>query len=123
MNTHIQNLAMISAVLTFAGCQTNKPGINSEQGYSTEASIPGKSGKKQEIRSVKGIVKKIFYGKDGYVASIQASDNQLYFATISRVNLKDPKQFRNFNVNDPIQVEGDYWEIDDENQITVREIL
>lgn len=123
MNTHIQNLAMISAVLTFSGCHSNTHDAQTGQSVNTETVLAeSKSQKETEMRTVTGIVKNIFYGKDGYVASIFAKDNQQYFATISRANLKNPQQYRSFNVNDTVTVKGDYWEIDDENQITVREI-
>jgi len=124
MNTQIQNLAMISAVLAFAGCHSNKTTTKTERKSETEnvlSEIPART--KAETIVVEGTVKSIFNGKDGFTANIQTKDNKVYMVTVSRANLSDPKQYRSFNTNEVVKVNGDYWKMNDEDHVTVRTIL
>ncbi len=75
----------------------------------------------QDFKSISGIVKAIEFGKDGYSAKLETFDNQMYFVTISSVNLKNPKQYRTSNIGDTLKVSGEFWKMGKENQITVQE--
>ena len=122
MNTNIQNLAMLSAVIAF-GCHSNKTDEKTERKFTTETVLTGnKPDPMPETRNIEGTVKTIFHGKDGYIANVHTTDNQIYYATISRANLNDPTQYREFKPNETVKLNGDYWKIDDEDQLTVREI-
>ena len=121
MNSNIQNLAMLSAVIAFAGCNSNKAfdrELKAETVLSEVRNI-----EKSKSKTIEGTVKSIFYGKDGFVANVYTTDNLIFVATISRTNLKDPSQYRNFNVSEVVKITGDLWRMNDEDQITVREIL
>ena len=123
MNTYIQNLAMLSAVIAF-GCNSNKPGQKNENKLEVETVLAQPDvALRPIIKSISGTVKNIFHGKDGYIASIHTAENLTYFATVSRSNLNEPHQYREFHINETVSLQGDYWKIDDEDQITVREIF
>lgn len=130
---NIQNLAMLSAVIAFASCNSNKPEpqtdtepqketITTEMDTAKQAAAASQQAKPNETLTIEGTVKEIANGKDGYTASILTSDNQTYKATISHSNLKDAKQYRTFNTNEIVKVTGDSWKMGEENHITVREI-
>jgi len=120
VNTQIQNLAMLSAVIAFAGCNSSK---TSDRKLTPDIVLADtKSTDTPETKTIEGIVKNIFHGKDGYVASIHATDNLVYLAAISRSNLKNPSQFREFNLNEAVKLYGEHWRMNDEDQLTVREI-
>ena len=120
MNTNIQNLAMLSAVIAFS-CNSNKTGDKDLRKIETVLA-ESKATPKPETRIIEGTVKNIFHGKDGYTATIYTKENTTYYATISHSNLKDPAQYRELKPNEVVKLNGDYWKIDDEDQLTVREI-
>lgn len=129
MKTYVQNLALLSAVIAF-GCNSNKtePQTDQENQIKSVAAetdtIDGKNQEEaSEMKTIEGIVKRIDNGKDGYTAVIETKNDSTFNATISRANLKDPKQYRSFNINEIVKLNGDYWKMGAENQLTVREIL
>ena len=71
---------------------------------------------------ISGKVNEIKPGKDGYTAQITTTGNLIYYATISRVNLKNAGQYKTVAVGDSITVKGDIWQMEKENHITVREM-
>ncbi len=58
---------------------------------------------------ISGKVESIEGGKDGYTAKITTDTKEVYFATISIVNV--------------VAVKGEKWKTDDENHIKVTEIV
>lgn len=72
--------------------------------------------------TVKGEITEINNGKDGYTAKIKMADGTVYFATISIPNLKDPKQYKKFNVGDVIKVKGKTYKIEEDTLIKVEEL-
>jgi hypothetical protein len=127
MKHHIQNLAMLSAVIAFASCESNKKTTITESGTEiTKVRTPGKDtinteeSPRAETKTVEGRVTEINQGKDGYTATIETSDKQLYAVTISHSNLKDHTQYKMVKVGDNLKVTGDYWKLQDKHQITVR---
>lgn len=75
------------------------------------------------LKTVLGEVKDITLGKDGYTAKVVTVTNDVYYATISRANLKHPDQYKSVEVGEKLKVSGDFWTMEGANQITVREIL
>ncbi|GEP50820.1 hypothetical protein FNO01nite_14920 [Flavobacterium noncentrifugens] len=127
MKSHIQNLAMMSAVIAFASCNTAKtdakPEIQTETTVSeTDTATAITEEPKAETKSVEGKVQEIQNGKDGYTAKIETADKEIYFVTISHSNLKDHTQYKSVKVGETLKVSGDSWKADTENHITVREI-
>jgi hypothetical protein len=72
--------------------------------------------------TVKGEIREINQGKDGYTAKIKMANGTVYFATISIPNLKDPKQYRKFNVGDVIRVKGKTFKVEEDTMIKVEEL-
>lgn len=75
------------------------------------------------LTTAEGKVLEIQQGKDGYTAKIQSTNEDIYFITISHANLTDPKQYKTVKVGDQIMVSGESLKSEDEEHITVREIL
>ena len=72
--------------------------------------------------TVKGVVKDINRGKDGYTAKIETTDGQIVAATVSRANLYEPKLYREFAVGETVKVTGNSWILDGVSQMTVRDL-
>lgn len=129
MKTYVQNLAMLSAVIAF-GCNSNKTEPQADQAktenvaHETDAAPnENATGQTMENKTIEGIVTATAHGKDGYTATIETKTDGIFQATVSRANLKDPKQYRDFNANEIVKLSGDSWKMGDDNQLTVREIL
>jgi hypothetical protein len=96
---------MIVAVLFTASCRSKPP-----QATETAAT-----------QWISGTITAVQPGKDGYTATILTADKKVYQATISRVNLEQPEQYRSLKTGDKISVRGERWQMDGEH-ITVREM-
>jgi hypothetical protein len=127
MKMYVQNLAMLSAVIAF-GCNSNKTEPQAEepktQTVTTEDASHETTEQTQqtEVKTIEGTVKATNHGKDGFTATIETKGGGMYQATISRANLKDAKQYREFNNNEIVKLTGDSWKMGEDNQLTVREI-
>lgn len=127
MKSYVQNLAMLSAVIAF-GCNSNKTESQSEMpadSIKTETDTTAAAtdaAATTALKTIEGVVTSTTHGKDGYTATIETKDEGNFQATISRANLKDPKQYRDFNSNEIVKLTGDFWKMGAENQLTVREI-
>jgi hypothetical protein len=72
---------------------------------------------------ISGKVTEVRLGKDGYTAKLITEDKQVYFATISRANLKEnASQYRTIKPGEKIRVKGDTFSIGEETHVTVREL-
>jgi hypothetical protein len=77
----------------------------------------------QEIEvTVTGKVTEINRGKDGYSATIDATDGKIYTGTISIPNMADPKKYRNVNIGETITVTGTTFGPGDNAIIKVTEL-
>lgn len=131
MKNTIQNLAMMSAVIAFASCGQKKATTTETEGeVKTEQvqvepvkdTVAEPEAPKAETKTVEGIVKEINNGKDGYTAKIETKDKESYFVTISHSNLTNHEQYKSVKVGETLKVTGDFWKMDTESHITVREI-
>ncbi|AXB55539.1 hypothetical protein [Flavobacterium fluviale] len=73
--------------------------------------------------AVSGKVESIESGKDGYTAKITTDKKEVYFATISIVNVGGPQNYKQVKIGDVVSVKGEKWKTDDENHIKVTEIV
>lgn len=73
--------------------------------------------------TAEGIVTEIIQGKDGYTAKLKSDNGEIYHVTISRVNLRNPVQYKTVVIGESLKVSGDLWMNGNIKQITVREIL
>ncbi|RZJ70478.1 hypothetical protein [Flavobacterium sp.] len=130
IKTNIQNLAMLSAVITFASCESSKKVEIKEDGTEVievrkpEQDTVNKVAKPEaESRSVSGKVTKVNFGKDGYTAIVSTASGENYAVTISHSNLTDHTQYKEFKVGEELKATGDFWKnAEAENQITARKI-
>lgn len=74
----------------------------------TATEVPVEEGK---TISVKGEVIEITRGKDGYMAKIMAEEGKSYVVTVSIVNLKDPKQFKQVEKGQVIEATGETFSL------------
>ncbi len=77
----------------------------------------------KDKNTVSGIVVSIENGKDGYTAKINTAKNEVYFATVSIVNVGGPEKFKRFKEGDEVSVKGEIWKTDTEKHIKVKEIV
>jgi uncharacterized protein YceK len=72
---------------------------------------------------ISGKVTDVQPGKDGYTARLVTAGGQVYFATVSRANLKEnASQYRPVAVGDTLRLKGDVWQQGDQTHVTVREL-
>ncbi|MCI9844167.1 hypothetical protein [Flavobacterium pectinovorum] len=77
----------------------------------------------KENNTVTGKVDSIESGKDGYTAKITTDAKELYFATISIVNVGGPENYKQLKIGDEVSVKGEIWKSEDEKHIKVTEIV
>jgi hypothetical protein len=77
---------------------------------------------KAVTRTVSGLVSEVNQGKDGYTAKIITPTNEVVAVTVSRINLKDPKTYKDAKAGDILSVTGEQWSLEGVTQITARKI-
>ncbi|MEO8764921.1 MAG: hypothetical protein ABI416_11565 [Ginsengibacter sp.] len=113
MKNNTKKVMILLVSVFFVSCQSNKKMLNT-------GTIAENTTMKSEF--ISGSVNEIQKGKDGYTAKITSAEGQLYYATISHSNLKNPAQYKTLQIGDTIKVKGDAWKMENENHITVREL-
>lgn len=89
----------------------------------SEASAPaGRQHKDGETITVTGKVTEITFGKDGYTARLQDAGGNIYTATISRVNLNDPGQYREVKTGDKLIVTGEVTNLEQDVLLRVSKL-
>lgn len=111
----MKKILIAPALLLLLSCAENK---NVQSTNSTANS----SESTNSTKTIEGEVAEIKQGKDGYTAKIK-TDNEIYFVTVSRANLKDPMQYKTVKEGETLKVSGDFWKMENENQITARELF
>lgn len=77
----------------------------------------------KDKNTISGKVQSIEFGKDGYTAKISTAKNEVYFATISIVNVGGPKNYKKLKEGDEVSLKGEIWKTDTEKHIKVKEIV
>ena len=77
----------------------------------------------KDKNTISGKVESIENGKDGYTAKINTAKNEVYFATVSIVNVGGPQNYKRFKEGDEVSVKGEIWKTDTEKHITVKKIV
>ncbi|OXA99605.1 hypothetical protein B0A75_10720 [Flavobacterium oncorhynchi] len=77
----------------------------------------------KDKNTISGKVQSIEFGKDGYTAKINTAKNEVYFATISIVNVGGPENYKKLKEGDEVSVKGEIWKTDTEKHIKVKEIV
>ncbi len=126
---NVNKIALLSVVIAFGACEQHKKSTIIESGEEVvkvrtphEDTIVKPEVSDNASISVGGIVTDINMGKDGYTATIETSEKEIYHVTISRANLKDAAQYKQVEKGAMLNVSGDFWKMDNQNQVTVRTI-
>ena len=77
----------------------------------------------KDKNTISGKVQSIEFGKDGYTAKISTAKNEVYFATISIVNVGGPENCKKLKEGDEVSLKGEIWKTDTEKHIKVKEIV
>jgi hypothetical protein len=77
----------------------------------------------KDKNTVSGKVQSIEFGKDGYTAKISTDKNEIYFATISIVNVGGPQNYKQLKEGENVTLKGEIWKTDTEKHIKVKEIV
>ena len=77
----------------------------------------------KDKNTVSGKVESIESGKDGYTAKINTNKNEIYFATISIVNVGGPQNYKQLKEGEEVTLKGEIWKTDTEKHIKVNEIV
>ncbi|MDR6845978.1 hypothetical protein [Flavobacterium granuli] len=112
----MKKFIIIPVLLIMFGCAEIK---NTPNGNTSTS----KSEIDKKIKTIEGEVLEINQGKDGYTAKLKTNTEEIYFVTISHSNLKNPTQYKATKIGEKLKVSGEFWKMNGENQITVREIL
>lgn len=81
-------------------------------------SCAGMKGKNQ----LEGNVESVELAKDGYTAKVRTAKNEIYWATISRVNL-GTQNYKVLKATDKVVLKGEVWKTDSDKYIEVKEIV
>lgn len=77
----------------------------------------------KDKNTISGKVQSIEFGKDGYTAKINTAKKEVYFATISIVNVGGPENYKKLKEGDEVSLKGEIWKTDTEKHIKVKEIV
>lgn len=77
----------------------------------------------KDKNTISGKVQSVEFGKDGYTAKINTAKNEVYFATISIVNVGGPENYKKLKEGDEVSLKGEIWKTDTEKHIKVKEIV
>ena len=77
----------------------------------------------KDKNTVSGKVESIESGKDGYTAKITTDSKEVYFATISIVNVGGPQNYKQLKEGEEVTLKGEIWKTDTEKHIKVKEIV
>lgn len=76
----------------------------------------------KDKNQLEGNVESVEFAKDGYTAKVKTAKNEIYLATISRVNL-GTQNYKVFKTGDKVALKGEIWKTDSEKYIKVTQIL
>ena len=109
------SLLFLLAVLTGCGSGSSNPARPDAATHPTREAVRNDY--------ISGKVTQVQPGKDGYTARLLTDAGRVYFATISRANLKEnAAQYRSAAVGHTLRLRGDVWQAGDETHLTVREL-
>jgi hypothetical protein len=77
----------------------------------------------KDKNTISGKVESIEFGKDGYTAKVKTAKNEIYYATISIVNVGGPENYKKLKEGDEVSLKGEIWKADTEKHTKVKEIV
>lgn len=128
-------LLLLSTIAILSACNDKKQDATQEPAVielndtiatdNTEVATPDTSLVKYtdgEVITIEGRVTEIINGKDGYTAKIYSPSGEVFSATISIPNMKDPKGYKTVEVGDDITVTGEVVNLESDVLIKVTEL-
>lgn len=125
MKKNLLKIAALTGVIALSSCNKKvevKTEVVDNQEVVVADSIAAPETPAVETKTVEGKVVEITNGKDGYTAKLETAEKEYYFVTISNSNLTNHEQYKSVKVGETLKVTGDFWKMEDKNQITVRVI-
>ncbi|MFY0482873.1 hypothetical protein ACI6PS_09710 [Flavobacterium sp. PLA-1-15] len=123
MKKNLLKIVVLMGVFSLSSCvKVEKKETEVNQEVVATDTIAELETPKAETKTVEGKVVEITYGKDGYTAKLETPEKEFYFVTISHANLTDHAQYKKVKVGETLKVTGDFWKMENDNQITVRVI-
>jgi hypothetical protein len=77
----------------------------------------------KDKNTISGKVISVEFGKDGYTAKINTAKNEVYFATISIVNVGGPQNYKLLKEGEEVSLKGEIWKTETEKHMKVKEIV
>jgi hypothetical protein len=77
----------------------------------------------KDKNTISGKVESVEFGKDGYTAKIKTDKDEVYYATISIVNVGGPENYKKLKEGDEVSLKGEIWKTDTEKHLKVKEIV
>lgn len=125
MKKNLLKIAALTVVIALSSCnkkvEVKTEAVDNQEVVAAD-SITTPETPEVETKTVEGKVLEITNGKDGYTAKLETAEKEHYYVTISHSNLTDHEQYKSVKVGETLKVTGDFWKMEDKNQITVRVI-
>nr|WP_315195100.1 hypothetical protein [uncultured Flavobacterium sp.] len=77
----------------------------------------------KDKNTISGKVVAVEFGKDGYTAKIDTDKGEVYFATISIVNVGGPQNYKLLKEGEEVSLKGEIWKNETEKHMKVKEIV
>lgn len=125
MKKNLLKIVALSGIVALCSCNKKvevKTEIKENQEVVVNDTVTDPETPTVETKTVEGKVVEIIPGKDGYTAKLETAEKENYYVTISHANLTNHEQYKSVKVGESLKVTGDFWKIEDKNQITVRVI-
>jgi hypothetical protein len=119
MKSTIKHLAMLSALVAFAGCNLANGEVKSEA--ETKEALHTHQPKKVATHTnvISGKIQSIDREKDGYAAELLTEGGDTYYLIVSQGSLITPTQYREFKTGELVTVVGEHWEMKGMKHLTV----
>ena len=125
MKSNFLKIVALSGVVALSSCnkkaEVKTETVDNQEVVATDSIVEPET-PEIETKTVEGKVVEITPGKDGYTAKLETAEKEHYYVTISHSNLTNHEQYKSVKVGETLKVTGDFWKMEDKNQITVRVI-
>jgi hypothetical protein len=116
----IKALLLLTVMNVTFACSNEKS--NATKTDATTQAVPTTE-TNMELITINGTVKKITFGKDGYIADVQTDADGIYAALVSISNLGGPDNYKTCEVGDVVSFKGVPSSSSDAKSLMVKEII
>jgi len=125
MKNNLLKIVALTGVIAISSCnkkvEVKTEVVDNQEVVKTDSIVEPET-PEVATKTVEGKVVEVLQGKDGYTAKLEIAEKEHYFVTISHSNLTNHEQYKSVKVGETLKVTGDFWKMEDKNQITVRVI-